>query len=200
MYTSPLTNGSIPARNICPYREKCPIAQAGGCNHKGEKHKTAFSCAAARGFDIVDRGIYERSIRDPLRDRFVALIKMKQEIILLCDDQTKIQIFSSKPDGIKAFEQAYNRAHHSEHEYIIAACLHLAIFQPSILHLRTGKADVEALLDAKQKLTCNRYSFEAGVFYGVPLDRIKGLVAWNAGEKPRVSKRIELVPQPFEGG
>ena len=48
-----LVNGKIPARTICPFRDKCVIAATGECVHRGEEHQWEFSCGAARGFEIV---------------------------------------------------------------------------------------------------------------------------------------------------
>lgn len=52
---SMLVEGKIPAHTVCPFRERCEIAQGGACNHLGQKHNVAFSCAAARGFDLIRR-------------------------------------------------------------------------------------------------------------------------------------------------
>lgn len=49
-----LIDGRIPPNTVCPFWDKCEIAQCGKCMHKGIEHSVAFSCAVARGFDIVE--------------------------------------------------------------------------------------------------------------------------------------------------
>lgn len=60
---SKLTNGRIPAGEACPWAQTCRIALAGQCYHKGVKHEVAFSCALARGFDLVERNDAARAAR-----------------------------------------------------------------------------------------------------------------------------------------
>lgn len=48
---SKLINGNIPAHTICPFKGECNLAS--NCHHQGEKHPVPFSCAAARGFDLI---------------------------------------------------------------------------------------------------------------------------------------------------
>lgn len=47
-----LVNGCIPAGQDCPFREGCTFAAQKQCNHTGEKHPVAFSCATARALDM----------------------------------------------------------------------------------------------------------------------------------------------------
>ncbi len=51
--TSLLVDGNIPARTDCPFRSRCEVSEAGQCKHSGPFHRVAFSCAVARGFDLV---------------------------------------------------------------------------------------------------------------------------------------------------
>lgn len=48
-------NGRIPVATICPFKEQCTIAQDDNCHHKGQDHPGEFSCALARGFDMIAR-------------------------------------------------------------------------------------------------------------------------------------------------
>ena len=50
-----LVDGKIPANSICPFRVICEIAKAGQCHHQGYSHPAPFSCAAARGFAIIQK-------------------------------------------------------------------------------------------------------------------------------------------------
>ncbi len=50
-----LINGRIPAKEECPYKSRCPIEKAGACKHQGVNHPVAFSCAMARGYELIDR-------------------------------------------------------------------------------------------------------------------------------------------------
>jgi len=54
---SKLKDGMIPAHTECPFERTCPISRTnrGHCKHEGENHPTEFSCASARGFDILHR-------------------------------------------------------------------------------------------------------------------------------------------------
>lgn len=47
-----LVDGNIPAHTECFYRNKCEIAESGNCRHLGLDHPVAFSCAAARSFEV----------------------------------------------------------------------------------------------------------------------------------------------------
>jgi hypothetical protein len=56
---SRLVDGWIPAHTACPFREHCNFAKPNDmgetvCFHKGVEHTTAFSCATARLFDMVE--------------------------------------------------------------------------------------------------------------------------------------------------
>jgi hypothetical protein len=55
-------DGLIPAHTICPFKESCGLAD--GCHHKGHNHEIPFSCAAARGFDMVARDKLERKLKN----------------------------------------------------------------------------------------------------------------------------------------
>ena len=48
-----LVDGLIPAYTNCPFRKDCILEL--GCHHMGILHKVAFSCASARGFDILNK-------------------------------------------------------------------------------------------------------------------------------------------------
>lgn len=50
--TTKLEDGCIPIGVSCPWKEKCEMAEV--CFHKGINHTTPFSCAAARGFDLIE--------------------------------------------------------------------------------------------------------------------------------------------------
>lgn len=52
-----LVEGRIPPHTECPFRERCEIAMANECHHKGREHTVAFSCASARGFDLLNKYI-----------------------------------------------------------------------------------------------------------------------------------------------
>lgn len=49
---SVLVDGRIPAFTDCPFRDKCPSGKT-GCKQTGKDHSIAFSCAFARGFDLM---------------------------------------------------------------------------------------------------------------------------------------------------
>lgn len=49
-----LIDGKIPANTVCPFRDRCEIAQAGTCKHMGADHSVPFSCAAARMFEMFN--------------------------------------------------------------------------------------------------------------------------------------------------
>jgi hypothetical protein len=52
---SKLKLGLIPKGTECPFKDQCGIQQAGDCKHKGVLHSCDFSCASARGFDLIQR-------------------------------------------------------------------------------------------------------------------------------------------------
>jgi hypothetical protein len=51
---SKLVNGLIPPHEPCPYTDRCPLVPT-VCKHKGVDHVTFFSCASARGYEIIER-------------------------------------------------------------------------------------------------------------------------------------------------
>jgi hypothetical protein len=55
MTLTKLANGKIPAHTVCPYRSQCPFVENNTCPHSGEQHTIAFSCAAARAYDMIQR-------------------------------------------------------------------------------------------------------------------------------------------------
>jgi ribosomal protein L32 len=50
-----LINGKIPARTECPFKDRCPFVTNKTCHHRGIEHTIAFSCGAARAFDLIQR-------------------------------------------------------------------------------------------------------------------------------------------------
>jgi hypothetical protein len=49
-----LVDGRIPPLTECPYKAECPMAGT-SCHHKGTEHKVAFSCGAARAFELIHK-------------------------------------------------------------------------------------------------------------------------------------------------
>lgn len=49
---SKLVHGKIPAGTICPFRGECELAKADSCGHLSEAHTIAYSCGAARAYDL----------------------------------------------------------------------------------------------------------------------------------------------------
>lgn len=69
-----LVNGKIPPKTECPFATKCAIKTEGNCKHKGVEHPAPFSCATARGFDLVQSlddafNIFESDPSPPQRHR-----------------------------------------------------------------------------------------------------------------------------------
>lgn len=56
--SSALVGGKIPAKTSCPYKGECAFVE--GCHHTGVLHPVPFSCATARGFDLVNLYKHER--------------------------------------------------------------------------------------------------------------------------------------------
>jgi hypothetical protein len=52
--------GRIPEHTDCPFKSKCSFAASGKCHHEGINHGVEFSCATARGFDLIERNKLER--------------------------------------------------------------------------------------------------------------------------------------------
>lgn len=50
---SQLTNGKIPQGQDCPFTSECSFKAFGACGHKGVTHPCDYSCATARGFDML---------------------------------------------------------------------------------------------------------------------------------------------------
>jgi hypothetical protein len=50
---SQLTNGKIPQGQDCPFASECSFKAFGTCGHKGVNHPCDYSCATARGFDMI---------------------------------------------------------------------------------------------------------------------------------------------------
>jgi hypothetical protein len=48
--------GRIPPHTECPFFTLCGNP---ACHHKGEKHEQEFSCATARAYDLIIRGMLE---------------------------------------------------------------------------------------------------------------------------------------------
>jgi hypothetical protein len=48
-----LVDGMIPVGSICPFKDKCELKEA--CYHTGKFHRSPYSCALARGFDLMER-------------------------------------------------------------------------------------------------------------------------------------------------
>lgn len=48
-----LVQGKIPVGTVCPFRSMCNYAKNNDCGHKGVEHTVAYSCGAARLFNIM---------------------------------------------------------------------------------------------------------------------------------------------------
>lgn len=63
-YQSPLIDDRlVPAGKACVYALECISAKTGACNHRGVDQKENFSCAFARGFNIIYRNEFNKSGR-----------------------------------------------------------------------------------------------------------------------------------------
>lgn len=60
-----LVNGKIPARTACPFKTRCATAEGGKCHHTGESHPVDFSCATARGFEMVEEKPIYLWVKEP---------------------------------------------------------------------------------------------------------------------------------------
>lgn len=58
---SKLKLGLIPQRTECPFVDRCAVKQDGHCNHQGENHACDYSCALARGFDLIET--YNKNVK-----------------------------------------------------------------------------------------------------------------------------------------
>lgn len=54
---SKLKDGRIPPYTVCPYKAQCSIAKVGLCKHTGTTHAVSFSCATARGYELIQLGV-----------------------------------------------------------------------------------------------------------------------------------------------
>jgi hypothetical protein len=52
---SKLIDGRIPPHTECPFRNRCGFAENNTCHHKGVEHVVAYSCGAARAYDLITR-------------------------------------------------------------------------------------------------------------------------------------------------
>ena len=57
---SKLVNGQIPAGTVCPFKDKCQCDKLSEdhpahCGHHGVNHTVDYSCAWARGWELVER-------------------------------------------------------------------------------------------------------------------------------------------------
>jgi hypothetical protein len=64
MLPTKLTNGRIPAFTACPFKATCSTLREGKCHHRDTEHPVAFSCATARGFDLMERYDMEKIRED----------------------------------------------------------------------------------------------------------------------------------------
>jgi hypothetical protein len=55
-----LVHGNIPENTECPFAKFCRFKAEGTCKHRGKDHGVEFSCASARGFDLINQGKYTR--------------------------------------------------------------------------------------------------------------------------------------------
>lgn len=55
MKKSLLVEGRIPVHTECPFESRCEIKRGGECKHLTAEHVAPFSCATARGFDLIHR-------------------------------------------------------------------------------------------------------------------------------------------------
>ena len=49
-----LVEGKIPAYTACPWAQRCELKQSNACHHRGIEHAVPFSCAVARGFELIE--------------------------------------------------------------------------------------------------------------------------------------------------
>lgn len=100
-------------------------------------------------------------------------------------DIWNIHGFESKMDGIRYFEDAYNRNHGRSYEASMSALINAISFRPSILQLSIP--EIERMMPEKAVVTVRNVS---GRMTLLPLDPEKANSFWDAGVKPDLISRI----------
>jgi len=89
--------------------------------------------------------------------------------------------FESETDGIRYFEDAYNRNHSRSYEASMSACLNRIFFQPSIVRLSID--EVRPIIEGDGVVTAINTS---GGMVLLPLLKKQAETLWNSGVKPRL--------------
>jgi hypothetical protein len=88
--------------------------------------------------------------------------------------------FESLGDGLRYFEDSYNRAHGRSYEASMSACINAISFRPSIL-----KLSIEAIKEhLAEGATAAHIRNVSGSMVLLPLKDAEQL--WESGEKPRL--------------
>jgi len=91
-----------------------------------------------------------------------------------------IQGFESLGDGLRYFEDAYNRAHGRSYEASMSACINAISFRPSILRLSIDTIK-EHLAEGTGVITVRNVSGSMSLLPLVDAEQL-----WESGEKPKL--------------
>jgi hypothetical protein len=118
-----------------------------------------------------------------MNKNWVCLINTHKAIGLLMNMDDKVAYiygFKSKKEGLRYFEDAYNRNHDMSYEASMSACINHIFFQPSIVSLTIE--EIKAI--GPQKLL--RLSHISGFMTILSLPRKAAKPIWDAGAKPKL--------------
>lgn len=109
------------------------------------------------------------------RDRYGLLMTKTDEGIWM------IHGFQTETDGIRYYEDGYNKAHAISYEGSMSACINYMFFRPSIVNMSLEA--IESMVDEQVVHTMRNV---AGTCHFLPLIHAVADVRWNAGTKPRL--------------
>lgn len=96
------------------------------------------------------------------------------------DGSWVVQGFESETDGLRYFEEAYERAHARGYESSMSACINWLVFQPSILRM-----SLEQIRDLAAGPRIHNWSSVAGSMRVIPL-KPEAEPLWESGAKPKL--------------
>ena len=115
---------------------------------------------------------------------YIAIIKSGEKFFVMANrDDNSIAVFESVGDGLRSFEDAYNRNHRRGFEASMSACINYIQFQPSIVK-------VEGLEDVKKRICPDqprlaRLNSIAGIMTVITTrEGIEEI--WEKGRKPQL--------------
>ena len=114
---------------------------------------------------------------------YLALIRASDKYYVLAEKQGVISAFTTLDNGLKYFENSYNRAHDRGYESSMSACMNFMAYSPSIVMIESEEKFL-SLFDNQKTAQFVHMSYIAGHMDCAIINQEIGESLFNSGRVP----------------